>query len=172
MSVDYYMAIDPGEATGIAIGRITEDDAMEVVYTAIVPGGTTGLINWLENTGNGRHITEFDCMRNYPKQYDEIDYHLDVICETFRVMATRFTANVEPLRIEGVIMDRFGSVVHWQQPSDKKLVGDSFLKEHDLWQTGKALGHSDGRDANDALLHLFAFAMKRKHIPTLEAYWR
>jgi hypothetical protein len=172
MSVDYYLAVDPGKATGVAIGRVTDDSAMEVIYTALIQGGTKGVIEWLEMTDNGRHVTELDCMKNFPDDYSNLDYHLDVICENFQLRGGPFTPDLEPLRIEGVLMDRFGSVVHWQQPSDKKLVGDSFLKENDLWRTGKDVDHTDGRDVNDAMLHLFAHTLKSKHAPSLLAYWR
>jgi hypothetical protein len=172
MSVEYYMSVDPGKATGVAIGRVTDSEALEVIYTAIVPGGTKGFIDWLEMTNNGKYITEFDCMKNYPGQYDSLDYHLDVVCETFQLRGGSFTPDLEPLRIEGVLMDRFGSVMHWQQPSDKKIVGDKFLKDNDLWRTGKDVGHIDGRDANDALLHLFSAVLKSKHMPSLQTYWR
>lgn len=172
MSIDYYMAIDPGRATGLTIGRMSAEEPLEIIYTAIIQGGAQGLIDWLEETKEGRAITEMDCMQNYPKEYDNIDYHLDVICETFSLRGGNFAPDVEPLRIEGIILDRFGTTVHWQHPSDKILVGDQFLKENDLWMTGSKVGHSDGRDANDALLHLFAYTMKQRHRPTLEAYWR
>lgn len=172
MSVDYYMAVDPGQATGVAIGRLSKEEPLEIIYTAIIQGGTRGFVDWLQETRNGRAITEMDCMMNYPKEYASIDYHLDVVCETFQTRGNRFAADLEPLRIEGVLIDRFGTVTHWQHPSDKILVGDDFLKKHDLWTTGSQVGHTDGRDANDALLHLFAYTMKKKHTPTLEAYWR
>jgi hypothetical protein len=172
MSVDYYLAVDPGQATGVAVGRIAEELPLEVIYTAIVPFGTQGFIDWLEQTNNGKAITELDCMKNFPDQYAEIDYHLDVVCERFRLRGGNFTPDLEPLRIEGVLIDRFGSVVHWQEPSDKTLVGDKFLRENDLWVTGKDVGHTDGRDANDALMHLFARALKMRHYPTIDAYWR
>jgi hypothetical protein len=172
MSVDYYLAIDPGQATGVAIGRISEELPLEVIYTAIIPFGTQGFIDWLQSTNNGKAITEMDCMKNFPDQYAEIDYHLDVVCERFRLRGGNFTPDLEPLRIEGVLIDRFGSVVHWQEPSDKTLVGDKFLRENDLWVTGKDVGHIDGRDANDALMHLFARALKMRHYPTIDAYWR
>lgn len=172
MSVDYYLAVDPGKATGVAIGRLTPEEALEVIYTAIIPNGAQGFIEWLEMTHEGRDITELDCMANFPREYSNIDYHLDVICETFHLRGGVVNPDLEPLRIEGILLDRFQSVVHWQHPSDKILIGDDFLKENDLWVTGSQVGHTDGRDANDALLHLFAYTMKKKHLPTLEAYWR
>jgi len=172
MSIDYYMAIDPGLATGIAIGRITETEPLDVIYTAIVPNGTRGFIDWLEMTGNGKYIVDADCKFQFPDSFMELEYHLDVICETFSLRGGgNFSPNLEPMRIEGVVMDRFGSVVHWQNPSDKSMIGDPFLKRNDLWRTGKHMGHRDGRDANDALLHLFARMMRMKHLPTLGAYF-
>lgn len=172
MSIDYYMAIDPGRATGVAIGRVNPQQPLEIIFTAIIPGGTEALIDWLERTNNGKYITELDCMKNFPEEYDNIDFHLDAICETFRLRGGVISPDLEALRIEGVLMDRFGNTVHWQNPSDKSLVGDDFLRENDLWLTGKDVDHQDGRDANDALLHLFAYMMKQRHLPTLEAYWR
>lgn len=172
MSVDYLMAIDPGQATGIAIGRSTEHEPMEVIYTAIVPFGVQGFIDWLETTKEGRVITEMDCMKNYPDMYAEVDFHLDVVCERFHLRGGKFAPDLEPLRIEGVVIDRFGNIVNWHDPADKGLVGDEFLKEHGFWVTGSQVGHTDGRDANDALLHLFARAMRMRHHPTLKAYWR
>jgi hypothetical protein len=38
--------------------------------------------------------------------------------------------------------------------------------------TGKDVDHEDARDANDAMIHLFVHAMRIRHIPTLETYWR
>jgi hypothetical protein len=172
MSVDYYLAVDPGQSTGVALGRWSEDKPLEVIYTGIIPFGTQGFVEWLNTTNNGKAITEMDCMKNFPDEYDNIDYHLDVVCERFRLRGGTFTPDLEPLRIEGVLIDRFGSVVHWQEPSDKTLVGDKFLRENDLWVTGKDVGHTDGRDANDALMHLFARALKMRHYPTIDAYWR
>lgn len=173
MSVDYYMAVDPGKATGVAIGRVTTEQPLEIIYTAIIPEGTRGFVDWLEMTNNGKHITEMDCVQHFPHEYNNIDYHLDVVCETFQLRGGQaFAPDLEPLRIEGVLIDRFGTVVHWQNPSDKSLVGDEFLKENNLWLTGSDVNHEDGRDANDAMLHLFARMLKARHYPTLEEYWK
>jgi len=172
MSIDYVMAVDPGKATGVAIGRFTEDKPLEVIYTAIIPGGTQGFCEWLHVTNDGKHMTELDCMKNHPEEYGNIDYHLDVVCESFQLRGAKFVPDLEPVRIEGVLIDHFGHIMNWQTPSTKTMVSDEFLKEHGLWVTGKDVDHADGRDANDAMIHLFAYAMKIRHIPTLEAYWR
>jgi len=62
--------------------------------------------------------------------------------------------------------------VTWQSPADKKMVGDDFLKSHGFWVTGADVDHEDGRDANDAMLHLFAHAMRTRHMPTLRTYFK
>jgi hypothetical protein len=97
---------------------------------------------------------------------------MDVVCENFKARGGSFAPDLEPVRIEGIVMDHFGNVITWHSPSDKSLVGDQFLKENDLWQTGRDVGHTDGRDANDAIMHAFVYAMRTRHIPTLKAYWR
>jgi len=165
------MAVDPGVATGVAIGRRSVSMPLEVIFTGIIPGGVMGFSEWLYLTDDGKSIMERDCQKNFPEDFANMDWHFDVVCETFKLRGGNFAPNLEPLRIEGVIMDHFGSIVKWHTPADKTLINDEFLKKHDLWQTGKDVGHEDGRDANDALLHLFINSMRTRHIPTLEAYW-
>lgn len=172
MDINYVMAVDPGKATGVAFGRYSITMPMEVIFTGIIGGGTYGFAEWLHNTHDGRTIIENDCSYNFPENYDDLDYHMDVVCENFKLRGGNFAPDVEPLRIEGVIMDHFGSVINWQAPADKSMIGDDFLKKHDLWLTGKDVDHEDARDANDAMIHLFVHVMRIRHIPTLEAYWR
>jgi len=172
MNINYVMAIDPGKATGVCIGRYSIQDPLQVIFTEIVSGGTYGFAEWLFKTQDGKTIIENDCSYNLPEEYEEIDYHLDVVCENFKLRGGNFIPDLEPLRIEGVVMDHFGNIVNWHSPADKSMVGDDFLKKHGLWLTGKDVDHEDARDANDATIHLFAHAMRIRHIPTLEAYWR
>ena len=171
MTVHYVIAIDPGVATGVAIGRRSIYDPLEVIFTGIVPGGTVGFCEWLYMTNDGKTIIEQDCAKEFPDEFGNLDWHTEVVCETFKPRGGSFAPSMESLRIEGVVIDHFGSIVKWQTPADKTLVKDEFLKEHGLWLTGKDVGHEDGRDANDALLHLFIHALRSRHIPTLEEYW-
>jgi hypothetical protein len=172
MAINYVMAIDPGKATGIAIGRYSDMMPMEIVFTGIVSDGVRGVALWLHHTRDGKTIMENDCSYNYPEDYDDLDYHLDVVCENFNLRGGNFTPDLEPVRIEGVLIDHFGSIVTWQSPADKKMVGDDFLKSHGFWVTGADVDHEDGRDANDAMLHLFAHAMRTRHMPTLRTYFK
>ena len=171
MTVHYIIAFDPGKATGVAIGRRTDIYPLEVINIGIIPNGVHGFIDWMDQTNGGLNITQHDCLAYFPDFYVEADWDHTIIAEKFTLRNVKFTPDVEPARIEGVLMDRY-TRIEWQQPSDKQLVGDAFLKRHGLWVTGKKVGHSDGRDANDALLHLFAHSMKTGHVPTLECYWQ
>ena len=172
MDVNYILAIDPGRATGVAIGRYTLVDPVEIIYTGIIPGGAVGFAEWLYNTNDVKSIVENDCSYGFPEEYDGLDWHIDVACEVFKPRGGNFAPDSEALRIEGIMIDHFGNIINWHSPSEKSLVNDSFLKEHDLWVTGKDVDHTDGRDANDALIHVFVYMMRNRHIPTLEAYWK
>ena len=171
MKVEYIFAIDPGKATGVAFGRITDLEAVEIIYAGIIPGGVQGFIDWLDLTDDGYYIAREDCQKHYPEEYAKMNYQVNIVSEVFQSRMNRFVPDLEPVRIEGVIIDRFGKQVSWQNPLDKTLVGDDFLKKHDLWLTGNMVDHTDGRDANDALLHMFAYLMKRRHTPSLAYYW-
>lgn len=172
MNVNYILGVDPGRSTGVAIGRYTLTDPLEIIYTGIIPGGTVGFAEWLYNTHDIKTIVEADCSYGFPDEYDNLDWHIDVACEVFKPRGGNFAPDSEALRIEGIMIDHFGNIVNWHSPAEKSLVGDDFLKKHDLWVTGKDVDHTDGRDANDALIHVFVYMMRQRHIPTLEAYWR
>ena len=172
MTVEYIFSVDPGKATGVAFARITEKEAAEVVYAGIIPGGLDGFIEWLELTDDAYYVARTDCAMYHPDEYKRMDYQVNIVAEVFQSRMNRFVPDLEPVRIEGVLIDRFGKQVNWQKAQDKAMVGDEFLKNHGLWITGSMVDHEDGRDANDALLHLFAYLMRRKHKPTLDYYWR
>jgi hypothetical protein len=170
MKIIYVLAVDPGQATGVAIGRYTDELPLKVIFTGIINGGTYGFSKWLDDTNDCGSIIDKHMCDN---ALSPIGAELRVVSENFKLRGGNFAPDLEPLRIEGVLIDHFWDTsLSWQAPADKGLVGDEFLKRHNLWLTGKDVDHTDGRDANDALLHLFAFAMKTKHRPTLEAYWR
>jgi len=147
----FLLTFDPGKSTGIALGEYSDSDPYKLVKVWQTQNGLHGVLEWL-----GEHYG----------MYDE-----RAVSESFILRKTPFMPDVEPLRIEGALMVMYPEIV-WQQPSDKHHVPDSILKEHGLWQTGKPLGHVDGRDANDAIIHALAFLKKNRHVPTLKKYWR
>jgi len=146
----YILSFDPGQSTGIALGLYSEKDPYEVLQVWQTQNGLSGVLEWL-----GEH---------YGPDHEQ------VVSESFILRKTPFMPDVEPLRIEGALTVFYPNIV-WQPPSDKHHVPDTILKEHRLWQTGKPLGHVDGRDANDAIIHGITFLKKLGHVPTIKKYW-
>ena len=145
----WLLSIDPGVATGIALGWYEETHPYERTDVWIVKGGLDGFLEWYDTT------------------YIIADKW---VAERFVLRDNDFVANTEPLRIEGA-MEALRLHPTYQLRTDKALCKDEVLKEHGLWVTGKMVGHSDGRDANDATIHALAYLKKQKHLPTLKKYW-
>lgn len=148
----YTLSIDPGMATGIALGSFTDTTPWELVDRWIVKGGVEGFIHWYYAVAPVQAL-----MGRW-------------VSERFVLRDNDFIANCEPLRIEGAML-AFGLNPIFQLRTDKALCKDDVLKEHGLWTTGKMVGHVDGRDANDAIIHALAYMKKQKHYPTLRKYW-
>lgn len=150
------MSIDPGKSTGVAFGTYSDTQPYELVDVFQIPGGIVGFNEWLHNN----HFTNLD-----------EDY--TVVSEKFVLRSSNaFVADVEPVRIEGLMYAYWGDRVIYQQRSDKTLVDDRILKEHGLWQTGSQHGWADGRDANDAIIHAIAYLKKQHHKPTLLHFFK
>lgn len=150
------LSIDPGESTGVAFGEYSDTDGYELVDCTQIQGGANGFLQWAVDN-----------------HFYDLHPELVVVSEKFVLRSSnQFVANVEPVRIEGVMLALWGSDrVVYQQRSDKTLVDDRVLKRHGLWQTGKEHGWVDGRDVNDAIIHGLAFLKKAHHRPTLRKYW-
>lgn len=146
----HLLSFDPGQSTGIAFGTYSDTHPYTLIDVWQTQNGLTGVLEWLD--------------KHYSTDHEEI------VSENFILRKTPFMPDVEPLRIEGALTVFYPNIV-WQQPSDKHHTPDTILKEHGLWQTGKPLGHVDGRDANDAIIHAITFLKKRGHVPTLKKYW-
>lgn len=148
----HVLTIDPGVATGIALGWFTEYHPYERTGFWLVKGGIEGFMKWYHSTAP-----------------DEA-YMARWVAEKFVLRDNDFIANTEPLRIEGAMI-ALGLNPIWQLRTDKALCKDDVLKQNKLWVTGKMCGHTDGRDVNDATIHALAYMKKLKHRPTLQMYW-
>lgn len=83
-----------------------------------------------------------------------------------------FAADLTGVRVEGILDLLFDGVV-WRSRTKKEQVPDSILKENDMWVTGKQTGWTDGRDVNDAIIHVLGFvAFDLRHVPTLKKYFK
>ena len=151
MTHQLFVAFDPGYATGMASGRIVDDGPLELLDAAIVPYEFWQPA-WYELLGAADQITP--------------------IAEKFTLRDNEFRADLTAVRIEGTL-ELLWDHINWRDPSTKTQVPDEVLRDIEWWQTGSDVDWEDGRDANDAIIHLLGHvAFTMRHEPTLRAYFR
>lgn len=188
----YVLSIDPGMSSGIVLGEFTP----ETPYTRLgfwqIEGGLSGLRHWLgahhEDTNDGTMLPPwwFFPAEDDPDADDVLGFENDelvIVCEKFspRPMARSFKLEeLEAIRIEGVVEDRFEGMVTWQRPmamvldgrpdttAKRKQASDNVLRKMGLWTTGKQVGLKDANDVNSAQKHAVAYLIKQKHEPTVK----
>jgi hypothetical protein len=148
----YVVAFDPGEITGYASGYFYPYVPLEITTFAALDAEQIG-----------------PTIRRLAGTKDNDRY---VVSERFDARSNKFVANVHAKKVEGLLEGAFSNVV-WRKATKKEQVPDSVLKEHGLWKTGKDVDWEDGRDVNDAIIHLIGFvAFDLHHRPTLEKYFK
>lgn len=153
------MAVDPGGATGVATGSYSDTEPLRFTDTYTIPKGVEG---FSEVFWNGMDTF-------YPEK---------LIVETFVPRANEFLASVAGVEVIGFIKGTSLDTI-WQDRGEKadltggdgQAANDAWLKEHDLWLTGKQVGWKDARDALDARIHALVYMKKIRHIPTLREYF-
>lgn len=149
-------------ATGLFLGRFSDDTPLERISYAQVSGGLEGLKEHLVPT---RGIYTVVCEKFSPRP----------MARTYRL------AELEPLRIEGWLTSRFSDIT-WQSPgymvlekgkttAENKKLSDNLLKRGGLWLTGKNVGLKDANDANAAAKHALAHMRSIKHQPSIDKYF-
>lgn len=133
------LSIDPGKATGFAV--VEYDPA----------------------TGDFRDreqftLSSYEAM-SFLRAYSGTIGRVTVVYESFELSAgNQFTADLSGVEIIGALKYAFPPEwLHARRRSDKVQVPDQLLKDHGLWVTGKDVGWEDGRDANDAMIHLIGY---------------
>lgn len=146
------VAYDPGKVTGIATGVFSDTEPLTITGSGIVP---------YDDFVDGFVIL----------QEEEYDY---VIAEVFESRdGQKFAPNLVGVRVEGILDVAYDQNIEWRSPSKKSQVPDKILKDSGDWVTGNDVDWEDGRDANDAIIHLIGFvAFDLKHKPTLRKYFR
>lgn len=164
--------------------------------------GEWGVLRVGPLTGESISVDLWDTEDNPDWDPDGEEMNFEVTSHTGTVIAEKFTprsgggfshtqASTEPLRIEGALIAlgvlpdyRIGkSNPRWQQPKEMYFAGGedlstrkkrahAWLKNHDLYVTGKDVGCKDANDARSAMLHAIAYLRKQKHLPTLEHYFK
>ena len=146
---------DPGRATGLAEGFYGPETPYTLRDVTVLHDGVEGVSDWYWTTAPNL---------GYPKGMHVI--------ENFIV---RPGQPADPIALE--VIGFIKGITHADQRvmrlrSDKHFVPDAVLKANGLWFTGKQVNHTDGRDANDAIIHAISWlAFKMNHRPTLERYF-
>lgn len=138
----------------------------------------------------------FECEdKRYPEcpDDDHLCYRDEWVSNT-EVIAEKFTSrgggqgfalrteHLEPLRIEGAML-ALGLQPHWVSPPqqyfaggktkpEKKKAQHRWLKEHDLYVTGKMVDSPDADDVRSSIAHAIAYLVRQKHMPTIQHYFK
>lgn len=150
-------SFDFGETTGIALGAYGPNKPYEFLTAWEVHYGLEGFIDWWR--GLDIPVSTFDA----------------VVAEKFVLNPGEINLSVPDLTgvpIEGALAALSPVPVVWQLRGIKTNVPDWILQDHGLWQTGLTVNHTDGRDANDAIIHALAYLHAIEHLPTLQEYFR
>lgn len=149
----WLLSFDPGKASGISLGYYDDHTPYTLKKAWIVPGGADGFRTW------------------WTEEYAPLEVEpAVVVSEKFKTRVGVAFADTTPLDVEQTMLE-FGLRPHWQPPSHKSLCSDTILKREGLWQTGKDVNWTDGRDANDSTIHALVFLKLQRHIPTIGKYW-
>jgi len=150
------LAFDPGKVTGIVEGVFSETeplalvDAIAVTYEELLEG------------------FEYLLEASQTGEYDH------VVTEQFDLRTNNeYAANLDGVRVEGLLDLAFGDQLVRRPRSKKEQVSDATLKEHGLWKTGAEVDWEDGRDVNDAIIHMLGYvAFDLRHRPTITKYFK
>lgn len=153
MEAKTIVGIDPGMATGISVGEYSDTEPYKLLFAVVVHNGVKGFIDWWR-----REMPYLDDSR--------------IVFERFVLRNNGFVPDLEAVKIEGALMAlAYRCNITYQLRTAKATVPDSALKEHGLWQTGKTVGHTDGRDVNDSIIHALHYMQTMPHEPTLREYF-
>lgn len=152
MTQQKIISFDPGYVTGIATGVFDDEEALTITgYAAVTyENMLAGWSNLLE------------------AEYQH------VVSEVFKARTdNEFVPDLTGVRVEGLIDLAYTPFVRWRERTKKNQVPDQLLKDHGLWLTGPQVNWEDGRDVNDAIIHMLGYvAFDLRHKPTLQKYFR
>src|SRR5690606_18828515 len=118
------LSIDPGMSTGMVWMNYTDTSLPQVDIIQQVPGGMRAMMEYLPDPD---HFTA--------------DGNPELVVEKFspRPGARSWKlAELEPIRIEGMLEYRFGTRITWRKPEQRKLIGslprtEAFLRWAGYW---------------------------------------
>jgi hypothetical protein len=182
MTTRFILSIDGGKSTGTAFFSYSDAQPARLVRGWQFSGGVGAFVDWAKE--------QLWSDKSLP--FNGVDYpELTIVAERFVPLTgkgfSQTSDSVEPLRVEGAmialgLMPADYSDTRWARPAamywaggdtlaDKKKRLRAWLKEHDMYLTGKDLGAPDNNDFVSAAAHGVAYFRRTNHIPTLEAYF-
>lgn len=167
----YLLSIDPGVNSGVALGFYDAITPYQLLERWQVHDGADGFADWLDSPDSA------------------LPQAGEIVCEKFILASNDFVADTTPLVCEGVLkgalrwMDGgYGAPIIWQTRQDKaSLIGYpleadtpdkrqrvrfDFLDRFGLFKAG-----TENDDSNDAITHALISLKRRRHVPTMRAYW-
>lgn len=149
-------AYDPGKVIGIARGSFTDKEPLSILKAWAIP--YPNFLEWGQNP-----------VEDYGEFWSDI-----IVSEIFTARTdNEFVPDLTSVRVEGILDLAYGpNRVVWRPRTKKEQVPDKVLKDHGLWKTGKDVSWEDGRDVNDAIIHMLGHvAFDLRHKPTLRKYF-
>lgn len=143
------LGIDPGLSTGWALFAYTEKLPATLVDSGQVKGGVEGFIDWWPTLVN--------------------DYRVDeLVAERFIIDGT-VTGSWAP-QIEGALkVLAAGKPITWQTRGDKAALLPTEPARRQWFRNAGIRFDSD--HSLDAATHCMVLLKRRRHLPTLSAYW-
>lgn len=195
------ISIDPGQSTGVVIGKYSEHLPFTLMHAFQFEGGVEGFLRSVNVQEDFIGVTRDLVFGETPEvpgvaaTLDYLDEDRDELVACSTVVAEKFTARgsgngfsyrtdaLEPLRVEGALL-AMGLNPEWRQPpkqyfmapagtplNEKKKLAHKWLKDKGLYIAPKDVGCKDANDARSAALHAIAWLRDKHHIPTLKHYF-
>lgn len=182
------ISIDGGMSTGISVGTYSDTEPYRLTHSFQIGGGVEGFLSQTTFRIDEDEGVDFVNLR-------DVRITPNHMCpENTTLIAEKFTArgggqgfalrteHLEPLRIEGAML-AMGLNPHWVSPPqqyfaggkskpEKKKAQHKWLKEHDLYVTGKMVDAPDADDVRSSIAHAIAFLVRERHIPTMKHYFK
>lgn len=168
----YDIWVDGGMSTGIALVSYSDTEPLKVEQVWQVGNGVRGFLDWF-----------WELRVQWPK--GGVTWY----SEKFVPRQSLTLAASTPLLVEGAMVGLGLIPTYEEEPSryghpsaqyftggtslaDKKKRSNAWLKANGFYFTGKDVGQKDADDARSAVRHAIAHARRRKHLPTLETYFK
>lgn len=162
----FQLVADPGKNTGIVLGYYDATTPYQLLQRWQIHHGLEGFLRWFEANA------------------DDLDHVDEIVVEKY-IQNPDEDGDLSGVPIEGAIAlwaRQIGAAVIWNSRFDKGLLvgypADAITKEQRqrvrfdfLAEHGLAKAGTENDDTNDSATHALVSLRKRRHMPTIKAYW-